>query len=112
MSSVKIPPAVLASWPKPNYVDPSSQAHIMIGAETALIIITTMIIGLRMYTRSFLTTGRINLDDWLMVVALIFSIATTILNLVAVNYGWGLHLYDVPYNLLEGTQKVTNAILT
>lgn len=65
-----VPPEVYATWPKPNYVNPENNTALLLGFEISLIILTTIVVILRVYSRGFLTK-TIGLDDWLMVGALV-----------------------------------------
>src|SRR4051794_31081888 len=86
-------PAEMAKWPTPNYVNPDSRMGMLYGFEIPLIVVTSIAVGLRMYTRAFLTRS-IGADDWLMLGAAIVGVALAIVNCMSCNYGLGLHVWD------------------
>lgn len=65
--------SVLATWPKPNYVNPENQTAVLLGTEISLIVLTTIVVALRVYTRAALTRS-IGSDDWLMVAATVSQV--------------------------------------
>ncbi|KAF8861251.1 hypothetical protein BDZ45DRAFT_740577 [Acephala macrosclerotiorum] len=67
--------------------------------NAALIAITTVIVGLRLYTRGFIskTTG---LDDLLAFIAYACVVTQSALDIRSVNYGSGAHIQYVPGNLV------------
>ena len=87
------PPEVMETWPKPNYENPESRQGLLFGFEIPLIIITSIAMALRMYTRAFLTRS-IGADDWLMLGATIIGVALAIVNCSSCQFGLGLHLWD------------------
>ena len=48
------PPEVIASW-KPNYVNPELQGEGIVYMEIALTVLCFLVVGLRIYTRVFLS---------------------------------------------------------
>lgn len=66
------PPEVIATWPKPNYVDPVTRGPALIAMELTLLPIAMIIVCLRLYVR----IGWLKKswwDDYLMVVAMVSS---------------------------------------
>ncbi|KAH7304306.1 hypothetical protein B0I35DRAFT_471999 [Stachybotrys elegans] len=61
----------------------------------ALLVLATVAVGLRMYSMAILVK-RFMLEDWLTLVTLVVYIAYTTFGLLAVHYGLGAHVYDVP----------------
>ncbi|KAK6338572.1 hypothetical protein TWF730_002635 [Orbilia blumenaviensis] len=102
------PPEVLASWPKPNYINPENQTAVLIGIEVTLCVITAIVMGLRLYSRGILTKS-IGSDDWLMTGALFCAIGLTIANCLAPQWGWGVHLYDFKPEWLVPARKLAIA---
>ncbi len=61
------PPEVLASWPKPNYVNPETRGPALIIIELTALSISSICLGLRLYVRARIMRS-IDWDDWLMLV--------------------------------------------
>ncbi|EPS36689.1 hypothetical protein H072_9747 [Dactylellina haptotyla CBS 200.50] len=102
------PPEVLASWPKPNYINPENQTAQLMAVEITLCSFTTIVMALRLYSRGVLTKS-IGTDDWLMTGALIFAIGLTIVNCLAPQWGWGVHLYDFKPEWIVPARKLAVA---
>jgi hypothetical protein len=69
------PPEVLKTWPKPNYVNPTTRGNTLMILELTLLPIAMVVVFLRMWVRiSWLR--KVGIDDWVMLVAMIFSIGT------------------------------------
>ncbi|KAK6517610.1 hypothetical protein TWF281_004259 [Arthrobotrys megalospora] len=133
------PPEVLASWPAPNYVNPENQTMQLMAIEITLCSITTIVMGLRLYSRGVLTKS-IGSDDWLMTGALlgrtlvlprrrrlaklhtiirsllmpgnpikVCAIGLTIANCLAPQWGWGVHLYDFKAEWIVPARKLAVA---
>ncbi|KAF7453956.1 Integral membrane protein [Pyrenophora tritici-repentis] len=67
------PPDVLATWPKPNYLDPVTRGPSLMIVELTLLPIAMIVVFLRLWVRiSWLKKSWY--DDYLMIVAMIFSI--------------------------------------
>lgn len=64
------PPEVVATWPKPNYVDPEYQGHQMAVIGITFLIISFIIVALRMYVRLFMRRSA-GWDDWLIVITMV-----------------------------------------
>lgn len=62
------PPSVIASWPKPNYANPESQGPAGVGVGGTLIVLVTIVLLLRLYTRRWISNG-FGLDDILIACA-------------------------------------------
>jgi hypothetical protein len=64
------PPEVMATWPKPNYVDPITRGSALMVVELTLLPIAMIIVFLRLYVR----IGWLKKswwDDYLMVLAMV-----------------------------------------
>ncbi|EPS37968.1 hypothetical protein H072_8297 [Dactylellina haptotyla CBS 200.50] len=92
------PPEVVASWPKPNYNNPSNRGHYLIAVEVALFSLTAIIVSGRIYTRRWLIRS-FGVDDWLILAAAILCLALTVSTCLATTAGYGLHIYDVPHEV-------------
>lgn len=66
------PPEVVATWPKPNYVDPEHRGDELLIAETAVLAIALFCLALRLYVRVVIVS-KSGLDDWYMVIAAVSS---------------------------------------
>ncbi|KAF2704640.1 hypothetical protein K504DRAFT_461392 [Pleomassaria siparia CBS 279.74] len=103
------PPEVLMTFPKPNYVDPVTRGPALIIVELTLLPIALICVALRLWIR----IGWLHKswwDDWLMVVAMIFSCGTTVLVIMATTmYGWNIHVWDLTIPLMETGRKASMA---
>ena len=91
--SLVIAPATMATWPKPNYINPDTNTKLLLATHIPLVIITTIVVALRVVTRCFITRsfGR---DDAIMVAATIVATTLMVLNCFAAVWGWGYHIWD------------------
>lgn len=96
---------VIASWPKPNYVDPVGRGPALLAVELTVLPLALLCLALRMYVRIRLLRAPW-WDDWLMLAAGLCCIGvTTAVILADQRYGWNLHVWDVPYGkLVQGRQ--------
>lgn len=62
------PPEVVATWPKPNYLDPESQGPDLIVAGLFTLVVALICLGLRLYIRLGVMR-KTEMDDWVMVAA-------------------------------------------
>jgi hypothetical protein len=62
------PPEVVASWPRPNYVNPETRGPDLIVAGVITLTVAVTCLVLRMYVRLRIMR-KTELDDWVMVVA-------------------------------------------
>ncbi|KAF3905036.1 hypothetical protein AA313_de0205336 [Arthrobotrys entomopaga] len=92
------PPEVVASWPKPNYVNPENRGHYLIAVEVSLFSLAALIVTGRIYTRRWLIRS-FGWDDWLIIAAVLLCFALTVSTCLATSAGYGLHIYDVPHQL-------------
>ncbi|KAJ6262309.1 hypothetical protein Dda_3116 [Drechslerella dactyloides] len=112
MPSARVPPPeILATWPKPNYINPSNPTARLKGVEITLCAITVIVVILRLYSRIFLTRSY-GADDFLMSASLILDIGLTIINCIAPQWGWGVHLYDFNPEWLTPARKLAVAVET
>ena len=80
--------AVIASWPKPNYVDPVTRGPALTIVNIIFIILVLIVVALRYYTRLRITNS-FGQDDIVIGLSLIPTFALTVVVLVADNnYGW------------------------
>ncbi|KAL3481373.1 hypothetical protein BJX99DRAFT_253677 [Aspergillus californicus] len=87
------PPEVIASWPEPNYINPSYQGHQLLVVGIILLITSSTILGLRLWVRLRMKRSA-GWDDWIMVATLLFIICSTVAANLGTKYGWGYHIWD------------------
>ena len=92
MTSILPPIEVMATWPPPNFINPESRAALMLACEVPVVTLTVITVALRLISRAFLTVGRINLDDIMILLAAGSGIALTVVSLLAIKYGWVSYL--------------------
>ncbi|EPS31055.1 hypothetical protein PDE_06009 [Penicillium oxalicum 114-2] len=103
------PPAIMASWPKPNYINPESRGHGVAYVNAIFTALAFAVVMLRMYTRAWITYS-VGTDDWLIFAALIFTIGmVAVTTLATENWGWNRHVWDVPPPWLSTVQKLNIA---
>lgn len=63
-------PEDMAKWPIPNYENPHDPFDpVIYGVEIPLIVLMTLFIAGRFYSRSVLVKNALGVDDWVMLVA-------------------------------------------
>ncbi|KAK6864777.1 hypothetical protein PG990_005785 [Apiospora arundinis] len=107
-----IPPlSVIASWPKPNYDNPESQGPVGLGIGSAVLVLVTLVLLLRLYTRRWISKG-FGLDDVLIICAYIPALAFTVIGIVGERkLGWGRHVWDIPPGDTSTSLKTSLATL-
>ncbi|KAI0480077.1 hypothetical protein GGR56DRAFT_252280 [Xylariaceae sp. FL0804] len=89
------PPDVIAKWPEPNYVNPETRGPAANIVGSILLLLATMILAIRLYTRKSLTSG-LGLDDILMALAWLPATALLVTGFVAEGrLEWNRHIWDV-----------------
>ncbi|PQM43874.1 hypothetical protein VE01_10770 [Pseudogymnoascus verrucosus] len=83
--------------PPPDY---ASRKVPLIALHVFLVLLALTFYGLRIYTRARILHS-IGTDDWLMGVALLFSIALVINACISTKFGWAGHLSAIPYKNLS-----------
>lgn len=63
------PPEVVATWPKPNYVDPVRRGNESEVVQSFLAALVTVILIIRLYARIAITKAGIGLDDTMMIIS-------------------------------------------
>jgi hypothetical protein len=63
-----IPPEVIASWPKPNYVNPQTRGPVVYIINGIFFSLATLTVGVRLYTRIFVRRW-FGLDDFFIILA-------------------------------------------
>ncbi|KFZ05810.1 hypothetical protein V501_07999 [Pseudogymnoascus sp. VKM F-4519 (FW-2642)] len=91
------PPEVLASWPKPNYVDPQRRGNEGVIVQAILVVLVTAIVIIRLYARIVITRAGIGLDDAMIIISWVFAMGLTASVMLAIKrYGWDIHVWDLP----------------
>ncbi|KAI0431458.1 hypothetical protein F5Y09DRAFT_192070 [Xylaria sp. FL1042] len=93
---MKIPPIeVIASWPEPNYVNPETRALAGRITGSILLVLVTIVLAIRLYSRKKLTKGC-GLDDILICLAYLPAAAFTITGIITQEeFGWARHIWDI-----------------
>ncbi|OBT73179.1 hypothetical protein VF21_07910 [Pseudogymnoascus sp. 05NY08] len=91
------PPEVMATWPKPNYIDPVRRGNESIIIQAVLVALVTLFVSIRLYARLAITKAGIGLDDVLIVISAIVGLGLTAGVILAIHdYGWDIHVWDLP----------------
>lgn len=97
---MKLPPAdVLATWPTPNYIDPTTRGDSVLVVTIVFSAIAFVITCLRLYTRIKITCSP-GIDDILIVVALV-CYNRNMASLAGSNMFLGFYNCDVRGHLLS-----------
>lgn len=105
----QIPSSALLSFPPPNYVDPKKHGDGLVIVNSIFIAVVTICVVLRLYTR-LVVKHWFGIDDWFIIIAYIFTMATDILVIVAnQDYYWDRHIWDIPPDNSAGNLKVALA---
>jgi hypothetical protein len=67
-----IPLEAIAKWPSPNYINPETHSPAMVVFTVFLMVCVTILLGIRLYTRQFISKG-FGLDDILILLAFVRS---------------------------------------
>ncbi|OJD12502.1 hypothetical protein AJ78_06912 [Emergomyces pasteurianus Ep9510] len=87
------PLEVMATWPKPNYVNPEYQGPLMPVVGILFVCLSTIVLALRLWVRVHMKKSA-GLDDWLMLATMPFIIAITVSTILGTRFGWGVHIWD------------------
>jgi hypothetical protein len=96
---MKTPPeSAFSQWPPANYVNPKTHGPALLVVNSLFLALSTIIIGLRIYTRVFIQRW-FGLDDALVCAALVFTIAMhAIIDAGLLKLGWNRHTWDLPFD--------------
>lgn len=70
------PPEVMATWPKPNYVNPETRGSTLIVVEILTLFLAVTCVALRLYVR-IVMMRKTDWDDWLMVGASVSALPSS-----------------------------------
>ncbi|OAG43867.1 hypothetical protein AYO21_01719 [Fonsecaea monophora] len=95
-------PEVIATWPKPNYVNPDTRGPGLVYMCIIFAAIGIITCTARVYSRLFITKAP-GLDDLLVVIALGFLTALAVLVIIGnKKYYSGRHIWDIPPDSFVG----------
>ena len=95
-----IPASVLATWPAPNYK--ATGRTWIVPYAIVLEVITTVMVGTRLWLRAMNHAGPLGLDDLLLVLAYLAATIFVALEILSnEKYGINRHFWDVPFSLFE-----------
>ncbi|KAF1808448.1 hypothetical protein P152DRAFT_424960 [Eremomyces bilateralis CBS 781.70] len=101
---------VVLSWPTPDYENPRDVLDPLVwGVDITLIVLTTIFIVCRFYSRIIIIRNALGMDDWTMLMAYVCAVATAILHIVELDVGVGRHLYDVKLEWVPTIAKMAVA---
>ncbi|KAH7304850.1 hypothetical protein BKA65DRAFT_205024 [Rhexocercosporidium sp. MPI-PUGE-AT-0058] len=91
---------VVGAWPPPpgvtpNFEDPDSIAWMVITAALISPVVSIVFVVMRSYTKRCVY-NRFDWDDYAVMIAFIFALAYSVLQVVQTQYGSGRHIWDVP----------------
>lgn len=96
-----IPLTKYRDWPDANYVNPVTRGNELLITNIFFIILVTVCIVVRMYSR--LTQSAPGIDDIFILIAYFFTCVLCAVVIAAnKDFGWDRHIYDVPMNLTQG----------
>ncbi|KFY25173.1 hypothetical protein V493_04777 [Pseudogymnoascus sp. VKM F-4281 (FW-2241)] len=102
------PPEVVATWPKPNYVDPVRRGNESEVVQSFLAALVTVILIIRLYARIAITKAGIGLDDTMMIISWVFAMGLTASVILALKqYGWDVHVWDLPRKDMVTSRKIS-----
>ncbi|CEL00867.1 hypothetical protein ASPCAL00460 [Aspergillus calidoustus] len=89
-------PQDMAAWPTPDYDSPHEPlTSVIYGVNISLMVLMTIFVCGRFYSRIFLTRSNLGADDWTMLIAFVMAMGMSIAQVVETEFGVGRHLYDV-----------------
>ncbi|RDW82530.1 hypothetical protein BP6252_03642 [Coleophoma cylindrospora] len=93
--------------PAPEGLDLSENQNGQIfGDVVSLMVLATVFVVVRVFTRVFARTGGMAADDYLIIVGWLFTTGTAMCCLVSTNYGCGRHLYVLTTSQFESIFKI------
>ncbi|KAH8728457.1 hypothetical protein GQ44DRAFT_824256 [Phaeosphaeriaceae sp. PMI808] len=84
----------------PDFTHPPSRAHVFLTTHIVAGILSTLFIGLRFYTVRFVTR-YVRVEDYMLVAAWVFALVYSILGALGIQYGYGRHLWDIPFTMFN-----------
>ncbi|KAL6709653.1 hypothetical protein ACN47E_001081 [Coniothyrium glycines] len=95
-----------ASFPKPNYVDPSTRLPLAMAVIIPMTVLVVVSISCRFYSRTRIVR-TLGWDDWIMLAAAVLCVGDNIMVIVSMlpQYQMGYHLWDIRPEILYNTMK-------
>ncbi|KAL6836946.1 GPCR, PTH11-type [Trichoderma camerunense] len=91
LGSIPPPPGV-----EPNFINPYDHMTENIALHTVLLTLTTLAVGMRLYTRLRITKAKLGVDDYFCIVSFLMIIAFSGFMLKCYTKGIGRHMWNVP----------------
>ncbi|PTB66043.1 GPCR, PTH11-type [Trichoderma citrinoviride] len=91
LGSMPPPPGV-----EPNFIDPYDHMKENIALHSVLLTITTLAVGMRLYTRSIITKAKLGVDDYFCVISYFLTVGFSVFMFLCYHKGIGRHLWNVP----------------
>ncbi|CAO2650584.1 Nn.00g018760.m01.CDS01 [Neocucurbitaria sp. VM-36] len=86
-------PAEMETWPPPNFENPENRHALVIALCAPTLCLAVLFLSVRFYGKGLLRQ-ILGLDDYVMLAAMIFALPVSILPLVSLNLGLGIHIWD------------------
>ncbi|KZM24329.1 hypothetical protein ST47_g4538 [Ascochyta rabiei] len=102
----------LLSFPKPNYVDPTTRRPLAIGIITPMTVLVVVFMSCRLYSRTVLTK-TLGWDDGIMLLAAVMSVGNNIMVIISMlpQYQMGYHLWDIRPQILYASMKAAQVAI-
>ncbi|OCL09666.1 hypothetical protein AOQ84DRAFT_388014 [Glonium stellatum] len=84
----------MMSWPLPNYVNPHTRRGLLLAIDIPCLVIMTFFVASRLSSK-ISKKITISIDDWVMLLAWVLAVSATVVDLVSIHYGTGVHLWDM-----------------
>ncbi|KAL7807759.1 GPCR, PTH11-type [Trichoderma aethiopicum] len=81
---------------EPNFIDPYDHMSENIALHSTLLTITTLAVGMRLYTRAIITKAKLGVDDYFCVISYCLVVGFSVFMFLCYNKGIGRHLWNVP----------------
>jgi hypothetical protein len=95
----------MASWPAPNYINPQTLVPAVYGVTIAFTVLMLPFVFARIHMR-LRSKGSLLIDDYIIVGAAVFSVASVVLAIVSTKYGLGYLIWDVKPEWVPPFRKV------
>lgn len=107
----QITPAIIATWPRPNYDNPVTRQSATDAVIYSTTILMLLFIGARFYVRANSKTG-LGREDWFMLFSAFLAVAVSVIMLVGTSHVVGRHIYDVKPAWIMNFAKLNLSLLT
>lgn len=79
------PPAVLAKFPRPNYVNPETKGASLLITNVVMLSVSLVVVGIRIYTRLFISRN-FGWDDFFILLAFVSRSSDSIYDIHPTDY--------------------------